>query len=124
MSPPEPASEAIFRRLMAVIDDRRRNPPPRSYTTTLFQGGVDRIGAKILEEAAEVVEAARESGDAGRAHLVHEAADVVYHLFVLLGFREISLAELEAELARRFGLSGLDEKAARAPGDSSPGGGA
>ena len=47
------------------------------------------------------------------AHLIHEAADLVYHLFVMLGFRDIKLAEVEAELARRFGISGLDEKAVR-----------
>jgi phosphoribosyl-ATP pyrophosphohydrolase len=44
---------------------------------------------------------------------VHEAADLIYHLFVMLGHRDIPLAELESELARRFGISGLDEKAAR-----------
>ncbi len=57
--------------------------------------------------------AAAEPGPAGRAHTIHEAADVIYHLFVLLGYRDISLAEVEAELARRFGISGVDEKASR-----------
>lgn len=95
---------------MATIEDRRRNPPERSYTTTLLAGGVDKIGAKIAEEAAEVVEAAR---DSEREHLIHEAADLIYHVFVMLGHREIGLAEVEAELARRFGVSGLDEKASR-----------
>jgi phosphoribosyl-ATP pyrophosphohydrolase len=103
----------ILQRLMAIIEDRKANPPPKSYTTTLFAGGVPKIGEKIIEEAAEVVEAAGEPGDVGRAHLIHEAADLVYHLFVMLGFRDIKLAEVEAELARRFGISGLDEKAAR-----------
>jgi phosphoribosyl-ATP pyrophosphohydrolase len=106
---------SVFEHLMSTIEDRRKNPPLRSYTTTLFQGGVDRIGCKIMEEAAEVVRAGRQSGDSAdaRANLVHEAGDVIYHLFVLLGFCEISLAEVEAELAKRFGTSGLDEKAAR-----------
>jgi phosphoribosyl-ATP pyrophosphohydrolase len=107
------APNDILPRLMALIDDRKANPPPKSYTTTLFAGGVPKIGEKITEEAAEVVEAAGEPGDEGRAHLIHEAADLVYHLFVMLGFREIKLSEVEAELARRFGISGLDEKAAR-----------
>jgi phosphoribosyl-ATP pyrophosphohydrolase len=100
---------------MAVIEDRKRNPPPKSYTTSLFQGGVAKIGGKIMEEAAEVVEAAGEPGDEGRGHLIYESADLIYHLFVLLGYKDIPLAELEAELGRRFGISGLDEKAARAP---------
>lgn len=98
---------------MAVIEDRRDNPPPKSYTTSLFAGGVPKIGAKITEEAAEVVEAAGEPGDEGRDHLVREAADLIYHLLVMLGHRGVQLSEVEAELGRRFGISGLDEKAAR-----------
>lgn len=107
------SSDHILARLMAVIEDRKANPPPKSYTTSLFNGGVEKIGGKILEEAREVVEAASEPGDAGRQHLIYEAADVIYHLFVMLGYREIKLPEVEAELARRFGISGIDEKAAR-----------
>lgn len=103
----------IFGRLMAVIEDRKANPPAKSYTTSLFQGGVAKIGGKIVEEAAEVVEAAAEPGDQGRSHLIYESADLVYHLFVLLGYHGIRLPELEAELARRFGISGIDEKASR-----------
>jgi phosphoribosyl-ATP pyrophosphohydrolase len=60
-----------------------------------------------------VVEAAAEPGDQGRSHLIYESADLVYHLFVLLGHQDIRLPELEAELARRFGISGIDEKASR-----------
>lgn len=108
-----PSSDSVFARLMAVIEERKATRPEKSYTTRLFDGGVEAIGAKIVEEAAEVGAAAAEPGDAGRTHTIHEAADVVYHLFVLLGFCDISLAEVEAELARRFGISGLDEKASR-----------
>jgi phosphoribosyl-ATP pyrophosphohydrolase len=100
---------------MAVIEDRKANPPAKSYTTALFAGGVAKIGEKIREEAEEVVEAAGEPGEAGRGHLIREAADLVYHLFVMLGHRDVKLAEVEAELAKRFGISGLDEKAARRP---------
>jgi phosphoribosyl-ATP pyrophosphohydrolase len=106
-------SDSIFARLMAVIEDRKANPSDKSYTNRLLAGGVAKIGAKVTEEAAEVVEAAGEPGDEGRAHTVREAADLVYHLFVLLGVRDIPLAEVEDELARRFGISGLDEKASR-----------
>jgi phosphoribosyl-ATP pyrophosphohydrolase len=100
---------------MAVIEDRKRNPPAKSYTTKLFAGGIDLIGDKIVEEATEVVEAARELGPEGRAHTIYEAGDVLYHLFVLLGHLDIRLDEVESELARRFGISGLDEKASRPP---------
>jgi phosphoribosyl-ATP pyrophosphohydrolase len=110
---------SIFARLMSVIEQRRDHPPEKSYTTALLAGGVEKIGGKIREEAAEVVEAAGEPGQAGQDHTVREAADVVYHLWVLLAHRRITLAELEAELERRFGTSGIDEKASRpqvAPG--------
>jgi phosphoribosyl-ATP pyrophosphohydrolase len=99
--------------LMATIEDRKANPPAKSYTTTLFNGGVQKIGEKITEEAAEVVEAAGEPDEAGRMHLIREAADLIYHLFVMLAHRGVRLSEVEAELARRSGTSGLDEKAAR-----------
>ena len=107
-------SAQVLAELMAVIEDRKKNPPARSYTTSLFAGGVEKIGAKILEEAQEVVEAASSvQTDQTQAHLTHEAADLVYHLFVLMGFRGIKLDVLSAELAKRFGISGLDEKASR-----------
>jgi phosphoribosyl-ATP pyrophosphohydrolase len=98
---------------MQVIEDRKARMPEGSYTTTLFRGGVEKIGGKVLEEAREVVEAAAETGDEGRRHLVAEAADVVYHLLVLLANGGAGLSDVEAELARRFGISGLEEKAAR-----------
>jgi phosphoribosyl-ATP pyrophosphohydrolase len=100
---------------MDVIIDRKTNPSERSYTQKLLAGGVEKIGAKIVEEAAEVVEAAGEAGEPGRSHLTHEAADLLYHLFVMLAHRDLPLADVEAELARRFGISGLDEKAGRPP---------
>lgn len=109
---PEPSS--IFNALEAVIADRKAQPDgERSYVASLLQAGLPKIGAKIQEEAAEVVEAADEPGDAGRKHLVHEVADLFFHTLVLLGSQEIPLAEVEAELARRFGVSGITEKAMR-----------
>jgi phosphoribosyl-ATP pyrophosphohydrolase len=104
---------SVLDQLMAVIEDRRVRQPEHSYTTQLFRGGVEKIGAKLREETEEVVEAAGEPAEDGRQHLVREAADLVYHLLVLLGHRVIGWHEVEAELARRFGISGLDEKAAR-----------
>lgn len=105
----------VLAQLMATIDDRKANPSEKSYTTKLLTGGVPKIGGKITEEAAEVVEAASEPGDAGRGHFVYECADLVYHLFVLMSHNGVKLEEVEAELARRFGMSGLAEKAARPP---------
>ncbi len=107
------ATDSVLRQLMSVIEQRKRELPARSYTTTLFQAGTAKIGAKITEEAREVVEAAAEPGEAGREHLQHEAADLLYHLLVLLAHRETSLAEVERVLAGRFGISGIDEKESR-----------
>ncbi len=107
------ADSSVFSQLMTVILDRKANPPARSYTTSLFQGGVAMIGAKIIEEANEVVAAAGEPVDTRQPHLVHEASDLVYHLLVLLGHCGVPLAAVEDELLRRSGVSGLDEKAAR-----------
>ena len=106
-------TEPLLHKLMAVIEDRKANPPQRSYTATLLSGGVDRIGAKIREEAEEVVEAAGEPGDEGRRHLIHEAADLLFHLLVMLALKDARLEDVEAELERRLGVSGLDEKESR-----------
>jgi phosphoribosyl-ATP pyrophosphohydrolase len=113
MNAPSKAPGSVLAELMAVIEDRQKNPPAKSYTTTLLQAGTAKIGGKVLEEAAEIVGASFEPGAEGREHVVKEAADVLYHLFVLMVHRQVTLAEVEAELARRFGISGLDEKAAR-----------
>ncbi len=104
----------IMTALMGVIWDRKRNPSrERSYVVELMRGGVAKIGAKIVEEAAEVVEAGDEPGEAGRQHLVKEVADLVFHAAVLLGYRDLDWAAVEAELAQRFGISGVTEKESR-----------
>ncbi|MCU0962274.1 MAG: phosphoribosyl-ATP diphosphatase [Pirellulaceae bacterium] len=99
--------------LQEVIRQRQAQPHARSYTATLLAGGAEKIGGKIQEEAAEVVAAADEAGAAGREHLVREVADLVYHVLVLLRWADLDWQDVEAELARRMGISGLDEKAAR-----------
>jgi phosphoribosyl-ATP pyrophosphohydrolase len=111
-------SETTFARLMATILDRKAHPSEKSYTSQLLAGGAAKIRKKIVEEAAEIFEAAGEPGDEGRRQVINEASDLIYHLFVLLADREIALDDVEQELARRFGISGLAEKAARqAPAD-------
>lgn len=85
----------------------------KSYTAKLLTGGVEKIGPKVTEEAAEVVEAASEPGDEGRAHFVYEVGDLLYHTLVLCRWRGVDLAEVEEELARRFGVSGIAEKESR-----------
>lgn len=84
-----------------------------SYTAKLLAGGLAKIAPKITEEAAELIEAAAEPGEAGRQHTLRESADLIYHLMVLLAERGVKLEEVESELARRFNMSGLEEKASR-----------
>ena len=105
---------SIMQSLMTVILERKtREPGERSYVVELMRGGVAKIGGKIVEEAAEVVEAGDEPGDAGRAHLVKEVADLVFHAMVMLGYRDATWDDVEAELARRFGIGGIVEKESR-----------
>jgi phosphoribosyl-ATP pyrophosphohydrolase len=108
-----PDSSRPLDQLEQTILARKSAADEKSYTAKLLAGGVEKIGGKIIEEAAEVVEAAGEDGEEGRQHTIREAGDVIYHLLVLLASRGITLAEVEAELERRFGVSGLDEKANR-----------
>ena len=101
--------------LMGLIEARRDQPPETSYTATLLAGGIDRIGEKLSEEAAEVVSAAEQvdGSEPRREEVVHEAADLIYHLFVLLAYSRVGLDEVSSELRSRFGTSGLKEKASR-----------
>ena len=100
----------VLEALERVVASRKGDSPEKSYTSRLLAGGVPRIGAKVTEEAGELVQAAAGEPD---DRVVAEAADLLYHTLVLLAARDISLAAVEDELARRFGVSGLDEKAAR-----------
>ncbi|WP_174279959.1 phosphoribosyl-ATP diphosphatase [Sphingomonas bacterium] len=101
-------------RLAATITARRDAPAPSgaggSYTAHLFARGRARIAQKLGEEAVECVIAAM--GD-DPAAIVPEAADLLYHLLVLLADAGLTLDDVRAELARREGMSGLAEKAAR-----------
>ena len=100
-------------RLMQTLQDRAKSRPAGSYTTKLMNGGAEKIGGKIREEAEELIEAAGEAGDEGRAHFVYEAGDLIYHTLVMLAWRGVDLDEVAGELARREGTSGLVEKANR-----------
>ena len=103
---PEHILDAVYR----VILDRKANPAENSYTASLMAKGIDKILKKVGEEATEVIIA----GKGGtREEVVYETADLLYHLLVLLGYRDISPREVFDELGRRFGVSGIEEKAAR-----------
>jgi phosphoribosyl-ATP pyrophosphohydrolase len=107
------SSGEILEKLSETVDNRYRELPENSYTTKLFDGGLALMGEKILEEAGEVVEAAGEQGEEATRHFVYECADLFYHLVVLMRWRGVGIEQLANELASRFGVSGLDEKANR-----------
>ena len=97
-------------RLEQVIKDRRAVSPEESYVASLVARGLPVIARKLGEEAVEAVVAALTDD---RDELIGEAADVLFHLLILLAEKGISLAEVFAELESREGMSGLAEKAAR-----------
>lgn len=103
---------SALERLAATIAARQGADPDSSWTAKLLAKGPEKCAEKFGEEAIEaVIEAVK--GD--RARLTSEAADVIYHLLVMCAARGVTLAEIEAELARREGVSGVAEKAARKP---------
>ena len=84
--------------LFDVIQDRRDQPSEGSYTSSLFAGGLPKIAQKVGEEASEVIVAALAQDD---QRLIEEVADLTYHTMVLLAARDLSLADVQAELERR-----------------------
>ena len=101
-----------LQRLEQTIAARQVASPDDSYVAKLNAKGLEKIAQKLGEEATETVIAAL-SGS--REDLVGESADLLFHLLVLLGAKEISLADVLAELGRREGISGIEEKASRKP---------
>ena len=101
-------------RLAAIIDSRKGGDPEQSYVSRLFHKGDDAVLKKIGEEATEVVLAAKDTrhGGAPKA-LVGEVADLWFHCLVMLSHFDLGPAEVIAELERREGMSGIEEKALR-----------
>jgi phosphoribosyl-ATP pyrophosphohydrolase/phosphoribosyl-AMP cyclohydrolase len=105
-----PRPQPLLARLEDVIASRATSTAEKSYTRALLDGGPEKIGAKLREEADELARAIASESD---ERVSSEAADLVYHALVALRSRGVSLRAVEAELARRFGMSGLVEKASR-----------
>lgn len=101
---------SILDDLAATIEARKTADPQQSWTARLLAQGPEKCAEKFGEEAVEaIIEAVR--GD--REALTKEAADVLFHLLVMLASRDVALSDVLSELAARQGTSGLDEKAAR-----------
>ena len=107
--PPDPPA-LIVSRVAGIIARRRRERPEKSYVVSLLDGGFDKINGKIVEEARELSEALP-AGD--QPHTAHEAADLIFHILVGLEAAGVPVDAVFGELRRRFGTSGIDEKASR-----------
>ncbi|GAA5784144.1 phosphoribosyl-ATP pyrophosphatase [Chitiniphilus shinanonensis] len=103
-------SADILERLSATLASRRDADPSVSYVAKLFHKGQEAILKKVGEESLEVVMAAK---DGDKLHIVREVADLWFHTLVLLAHEGLSHEDVLAELARREGISGIDEKASR-----------
>lgn len=101
-----------LQKLARVLEERKQADPDSSYVAGLYHKGLDAILQKVGEEAVETILAAK--GDSPQ-HLVSETADLWFHTLVMLAERGLGPEPVLAELERRFGLSGLEEKAARKP---------
>lgn len=102
----------ILSQLEQVLKARKQADADSSYVASLYQAGTDKILKKLGEEATETVIAGK-SGD--RSQIIYETADLWFHSLVLLAHNDIELQAVLDELDRRFGLSGLEEKASRSP---------
>lgn len=100
----------ILKQLAAVLEERKNADPESSYVAKLHSKGLDAILKKVGEEATETVMAAK---DGVAEKIVYETADLWFHTMVMLSNQGISHEEVLSELARRFGMSGLEEKANR-----------
>lgn len=100
----------ILKQLAEVLDERRNADPESSYVAKLHNKGLDAILKKIGEEATETVMAAKD-GQADK--IIYETADLWFHTMVMLSNQGLSHEDVLNELARRFGMSGLEEKANR-----------
>jgi len=100
----------VIDELYRVICERRDHPRPDSYVSSLLQKGLDPVLKKVGEESCEVILAAKNHDPAA---LTHELADLTFHLLVLMADQKIPPSVIAAELKRRFGTSGLREKASR-----------
>jgi phosphoribosyl-ATP pyrophosphohydrolase len=103
-------SDDILLRLMAVLASRKDADPDSSYVAGLYAKGLDSILKKIGEESVETIIAAK-SGD--KQQIVYETADLWFHCLVMLAQQNLDARLVLEELERRFGVSGIDEKAAR-----------
>ena len=109
----------ILSRLNEVLQARKNEAPESSYVASLYHKGLNKILEKVGEESVETILAARDTEASGDPEkLVYETADLWFHTLVMLAHMDVDPEQVLAELERRFGLSGIDEKRARPTRDA------
>ena len=107
----------VLKQLDQVLEARKNQSADSSYVASLYEKGLEKILKKIAEESSETVMAAKDlehqPNNENRDHLVYEISDLWFHTMVLLASQNLSSEDVTAELQRRFGLSGHEEKARR-----------
>ncbi len=104
----------ILQQLETVLEQRKHSDARSSYVASLYAKGLDEILKKIGEEAVEVIMAAKDAQyNEEQERIIHEVADLWFHTLVLLRHKDIEIAKIAEQLHKRFGLSGLQEKANR-----------
>ncbi|XPV68261.1 MAG: bifunctional phosphoribosyl-AMP cyclohydrolase/phosphoribosyl-ATP diphosphatase HisIE [Halarcobacter sp.] len=104
------SSYGVIDNLYHVIESRKNDDPTKSYTAKLLKGKENSMLKKIVEEAGEFTFAIKDNDE---EEIIYEAADIVYHMLVALSSKNINPDRVKQELARRFGLSGIEEKNSR-----------
>ena len=107
-------SNAILKQLTEVLEQRKQSSADESYVASLHQKGLNKILEKVGEESVETILAARDAEQSGdNSKVIYETADLWFHSLVMLSYLDIEVDDILSELERRFGLSGLEEKANR-----------
>lgn len=101
----------IFREVFDVIEKRfQEGDPEKSYTAKLKKEGIEKILKKVQEETMELILA---GWDGNRKKIIAETTDLLFHIMVLLKYRDVKLNDIEKEFEKRFGISGIEEKKQR-----------
>ena len=100
----------VLQQLAQILEQRKQESADKSYVASLYAKGLNSILKKIGEEATETVIAAK---DGDKIQIIYETADLWFHCMVLLAYQDLKPDDVLQELQRRFGLSGLEEKAQR-----------
>jgi phosphoribosyl-ATP pyrophosphohydrolase len=111
-------TDHILDRLYAILQSRKNAAGDKSYVASLYEKGTDKIAEKILEEAAEIIAEAKALDDLPmdeglNKNIRSEAADLLFHLMIMLAHHNVPIGDVFDVLERRFGISGHDEKSGR-----------